>query len=125
MGMTTTPPTPSRWTRHGWSRMCGRGFSPTMIGKVLDYGRLIHGRGARIYVIGKKEIERWAGRGVDLHELDGMQVVCSIGGSILTVYRNRELRGLRPKRRRRGRGRAGRAASWSVPLAAESAPLSS
>lgn len=40
-----------------------------------------------------------AEQGADLRELEGMHVVCSPEGVILTVYRNHDLRGLKPSRR--------------------------
>jgi hypothetical protein len=90
-------------TRHAWERMSGRGFSPETVRKVLSFGRIAHIRGATIYAVGRKEIARYTTRGVDLGGLDGVQVVCSDNGTVITVYRNRDLRGLRPRRSRHGR----------------------
>jgi hypothetical protein len=91
-------------TRHAWERMSGRRLSPTAIRLVLLYGRAAHVRGATIYVIGRKEVERYGREGIALESLEGVQVVCSDADAILTVYRNRDLRGLRPRSRRvRGR----------------------
>lgn len=67
---------------------------------VLCYGRLTHTRGAIIHVIGRKEVERYSRDGLDLSEAEGVHVVCSYEDAILTVYRNRDLRGLRPRSRR-------------------------
>ena len=50
--------------------------------------------------------ERYRLDGVELSSVEGVQVVCTDSGSILTVYRNRDLRGLRPRSRRAHRGRA-------------------
>ena len=88
-------------TRHAWERMGCRGFSPETVRKVLSFGRVAHIRGATIYAVGRKEIVRYSKRGVDLVGLDGVQVVCSDNGAVITVYRNRDLRGLRPRRRSR------------------------
>jgi hypothetical protein len=87
-------------TRHAWERMGGRGVSPDAIGMVLNYGRAAHTRGATIYVVGRKEVRRYRQDGIDLAALEGLQVVCADNGAILTVYRNRDLRGLRPRSRR-------------------------
>jgi len=87
-------------TRHAWERMSGRGLSPAAIRLVLNYGRAAHIRGATIYVVGRKEVERYRQNGVELSSVEGVQVVCTDSGSILTVYRNRDLRGLRPRSRR-------------------------
>jgi hypothetical protein len=86
-------------TQHALQRMGTRGLSSSEVSLVLAYGRQVHTRGAMIYVVGRKEISRCAAFGIDLSELDGLQVICSTGGTILTVYRNRDFRGLRPRRR--------------------------
>ena len=82
-------------TRHAWVRMGGRGFSPEMIRKVLEFGRQKHVRGASIYAVGRKEISLYEKKGFDLKGLDGLQVVCSEEGAIITAYRNRDFRGLK------------------------------
>jgi hypothetical protein len=93
-------------TRHAWERMSGRGLSPAAVRLVLNYGRAAHIRGATIYVVGRKEVERYRLDGIELSAVEGVQVVCTDSGSILTVYRNRDLQGLRPRSRRAHRGRA-------------------
>ncbi len=87
-------------THHAQQRMDMRGFSSSDVNQVLLYGRRVHVRGAVIYAVGRKEIAQYAELGIDLSDLDGLQVVCSNDGAIITVYRNRDFRGLRPKRRR-------------------------
>lgn len=72
------------------------------IDTVLSYGRVIHVRGAAIHVIGRKEVEKLARSGVDVGCCEGVQVVCTPDGSaILTVYRNSDFRGLKPRGGRR------------------------
>ena len=76
-------------TQHAWDRMCGRRLNGQTIDAVLSYGRVIHVRGAAIYAIGRKEVERLGRSGVDVAEYEGVQVVCTPDSSaILTVYRN-------------------------------------
>lgn len=87
-------------TRHARYRMSGRGISDSAINLVLAYGRQFHVRGAIIYVVGRKEINFFESQGIDLSNLDGIQVVCASDGTVMTVYRNRDFRGLRPQRRR-------------------------
>lgn len=87
-------------SRHAWQRMSGRGLSPDAVRQVIDFGRLAYVRGATIYAVGRKEVERFKRRGIDLSDVEGVQVVCSDRGVIMTVYRNRDFRGLRPRRRR-------------------------
>ncbi len=93
-------------TRHAWERMSGRGLSPAAIRFVLTYGRAAHIRGATIYVVGRREVEDYRQDGIELSSVEGVQVVCTDSGLILTVYRNRDLRGLRPNSRRNRRRRA-------------------
>ena len=87
-------------TRHAWQRMTARGMSLAAIEAAIEYGRAVHVRGATVSALGRKEVERCRRRGVDLSRYEGIHVVCSPKGMILTVYRNRDFRGLRPRYRR-------------------------
>jgi hypothetical protein len=84
-------------TRHAWERMCGRRLSPDAVRLALGHGRVVHVRGAVIRVVGRREVERAARRGLDLAPAEGVHVVCGAGGVVLTAYRNRDLTGLRPR----------------------------
>lgn len=86
-------------TYHAWQRMCSRHLSPAAIEAALDYGRIVYVRGAVIHAIGRNEVERYRREGIDLSKHEGVQVVCSSDGAVLTVYRNRDFRGLRPRNR--------------------------
>lgn len=86
-------------TRHAWERMSGRGVSPDSVRKVIQYGRVTYTRGAVTFVVGANEVKRFLTEGVDLSKLEGIHVVCS-DQAVITVYKNRNLRGLRPARRR-------------------------
>ena len=44
---------------------------------------------------GRKEVRKSAKQGIDLCALEGIQVVCSTDGAVVTAYRNRDFRGLR------------------------------
>ena len=87
------------FTKHAWQRMTERGLSTAAIETALDYGRIVHVRGAAIFAIGKKEVAGCQSRGINISDFEGVQVVCKPNGMILTVYRNRDFRGLRPRRR--------------------------
>jgi hypothetical protein len=102
-------------TEHALDRMDGRRLSSEAVRAVLTYGRSSWTRGARIYALGRKEVERWARRGVDLTPFEGVHVVTAADGAILSVYRNRDLRGLRQdKRPRFAVGCSGRGSTrWS------------
>jgi len=81
--------------------MDARRIPAEAVSATLEFGRIVHIRGAVIHAVGKREAEKWDARGVNLFRHEGVQVVCSPDGALLTVYRNRDLRGLRPHRRRR------------------------
>lgn len=85
---------------HAWQRINGRGLSLDAIQRVIKFGRAVHVRGATIFAVGRKESTRFGHEGIDLSDVEGIQVVCSNDGVIMTVYRNRDFRGLRPRRQR-------------------------
>ena len=93
-------------SHHAWARMGERSVSPDMIRKVFYYGRVAHVRNATIYAVGRKEVNRFDSENVDLTDVEGVQVVCSESGTVMTVYRNHDFRGLRPLSRRARRCRA-------------------
>jgi hypothetical protein len=78
-------------TEHARRRMAQRGLSFAAVAAVLRHGRCVHARGACVYVVGRREVERASRAGVDLRALDGIHVLCAADGSILTVFRNRAL----------------------------------
>ena len=80
---------------HAQTRMLARGLRADAIDAVLTFGRVVYVRGADICVIGRKEIAWYAKDGIDLSAYDGVQVVTTTDGIILTVYRNRSFNGLR------------------------------
>jgi hypothetical protein len=88
-------------TPHALDQMNARCLSVRAVRLALTYGRASWTRGARIYAIGRKEVEHWRVRGIDLAGLEGVHVVTAADGAVLTVYRNRDLRGLRPDKRPR------------------------
>lgn len=89
-------------THHARERMCTRQLTGKTIQLVLRHGRVVHTRGAAIYVIGRKEVSRLGRSGVNLAPYEGVQVVCTPDSkSILTVYKDSNFRGLKPRGRRR------------------------
>jgi hypothetical protein len=102
----TVERTPDSWqhqsfalTHHAIDRMAGRRLSEDAVSAALTYGRIAHVRGAKIFAIGRKEVDRYGRWGIDLRRFEGVQVVCSTDDSVMTVYRNRDFRQLRPRRR--------------------------
>jgi len=94
-------------TQHARGRMCARRITLDGIRAALDYGRVFYARGAMIYVLGRKELEQCRRNHLDISRWNGLQVVCSHDGTILTAYRNKSFRGLRPRRSGRSRARFG------------------
>lgn len=90
-------------THHARIRMNARRISPEAVSMVLQYGREVRTRGVLVYVIGRREITEARKEDLDLSALEGIQVLCSEDGDIITTYRNRDLSSLRtsshPRRR--------------------------
>ena len=53
-------------TTHARMRMMARRISETALSAVIDYGRVVYVRGAKIYVIGRKEVTTFLRKGVEL-----------------------------------------------------------
>lgn len=88
-------------TEHARQRMDQRGVSEQAIELALRFGRKIHSRRALFHVIGKKEINKLGGQYPELKELDGVQVITTGDNeSVITVYRNHDLRAIRPNKRK-------------------------
>jgi hypothetical protein len=87
-------------TQHALDRMDARRLSSDAVRHVLQYGRSTWTRGARVFAIGRKEVAHYRRRyGIDLTRYEGIHVVTTAEGAILTVYRNHDLRGLRRDKR--------------------------
>lgn len=88
-------------SHHAIRRMSQRAINPAQVQLALEYGRLIHSRHATFYVIGKKEVQRQGKKGMDLRLMEGLQVVVNEKTNlVMTVYKNKDLRQIRPQRRR-------------------------
>jgi len=80
-------------TNHAQQRMSTRSINESQIDQVMRYGRESHTNKAVIYTIGRKEVKA---NGRFLEPCEGIHVLCSIDdGSIITIYRNHDLKGLR------------------------------
>ncbi len=90
-------------TQHARIRSSARRLPENAVAAALAYGREVHTRGAIFYVVGRKEVRAARRSGVDLSRSEGLHVVCTSEDRILTVYRNHNLRSLRPNRRSRSR----------------------
>ena len=87
---------------HAWCRAHERSIGLDAIRIAIAWGRKNYVRGARVHTIGRKEIKRLRCEyNIDASRFEGVQVVCEPGENvILTVYRHRNLRALRPRTRR-------------------------
>lgn len=86
---------------HAQQRMDLRGMSERDIELVLKFGRRIHSRRTVFHVIGRKEIKKYASECPELKELDGLHVLTVPDkGTVLTAYRNHDLRHIRPSKRK-------------------------
>ena len=78
-------------TKHAWRRLSQRGIGKEGLLAAFDHGRQILERGANILFVGRKEVARAKKRGVDISQHEGIHVVCSHDGMVITLYRNRHL----------------------------------
>lgn len=101
--ITSLPPLsrPMSLTTHATIRMQQRGISSTALLAVLEYGRRIYAKGLAYYVLGHKEVALYAERGVNLSNFEGLQVLVSEGGIIVTTYRSRDLHAIKVQTRSR------------------------
>lgn len=88
-------------TAHAESRMVEWRLTQNDIEAALSFGREVHTRGITIFAIGQKEVKKASLQKLDISKLEGVHVLCSRDGDIVTTYRNFDLRGLRPRRRTR------------------------
>ncbi|GIW07183.1 MAG: hypothetical protein KatS3mg060_1988 [Dehalococcoidia bacterium] len=86
---------PYSLTHHAVCQMHRRRISAEAVLATVRYGRRAWIRGARIFAIGQREVARWRVHGIDVQQFEGIHVVTSPEGAILTVYRNRDLRDMR------------------------------
>ncbi|AGA89733.1 hypothetical protein Thimo_0902 [Thioflavicoccus mobilis 8321] len=81
--------TPFVLTDHANLRMSQRGIGRDQLAAVLRFGRCRHTRGARYFFVGRKEVRRYSGQGLDLRPLENLQVLMAPhSDAFITVYRN-------------------------------------
>ena len=88
-------------TEHAKIQSFRRGISELQVCMAIKFGRKIYDKGARKYVVGKKEVKHAQKNGVDLQDISGIHVVCCTDiNVVITVFRNQNLkRSLRKKRK--------------------------
>ena len=88
-------------TEHARMRLDARRIPATAVEMALLFGRERRLKGATYFAIGRREVEQFTGAGVDLNRYEGIHLVCAEDDVVLTAYRNRDSRGLRPRSYRR------------------------
>ena len=88
-------------SQHAEERMDARSIGAEAIEGVIRCGRVVYANKARIYFVGRREVRRCAKQGIDISAWEGIHVVTSFDGVVITTYRNHSLRHLRPRRPRR------------------------
>lgn len=83
-------------SQHAQIREGQRGISQKQVVLAYQYGRVIHSRRAIYHVIGNKEIEKYGSVEPELKAMNGIQLVTSSHGTVLTAFRNKDLRKIRP-----------------------------
>ncbi len=83
-------------SQHAQIREGQRGISQKQVVLAYQYGRVIHSRRAVYHVIGNKEIEKYGSIEPELKVMNGVQLVMSSNGTVLTAFRNKDLRRVRP-----------------------------
>lgn len=80
-----------RMDLHARQRGAQRNITPEQMVFVADYGRRLYADGAIHCFLGRQETRRYAQTlGIRLDALEGICVVLSLTGTILTCFRNRD-----------------------------------
>lgn len=93
-------------TQHAVIRMQQRGITETDIRMVIRFGRRIRVKAITYYVLGRKEIQRYAVRGFNFSDLHGLQVLVCAEGKVITTYRNQDFRSIKSSGHRPPRSNA-------------------
>jgi Domain of unknown function (DUF4258) len=86
-------------TAHARTRMSQRAIRLDVMQLAMLFGREVHAANAVFVVVGRREVDDARVDGIDINDLEGIHVVCSRGGDVITVYRDRTLRALGRARR--------------------------
>ncbi len=86
------------YTRHAQRRMAQRALSRSVVEQAMIYGREVIGNDTVLYVVGRNEVLEWRREGFRLEHLEGVHVICSRCGVVITAYRDRGLAGFRALR---------------------------
>lgn len=95
-------------SKHAITRRLKRGLSDLQIALAMDFGQRVHGTGAEICFLGRRDIPDW------IHpryaaRVEGTVVVLADDGTVVTAYRNPDA--MRDLRKLEGRPREPRVGS--------------
>lgn len=79
------------WTRHARMRSDARHLPPAVVEDVLDFGRRVHLRHVDCLVVGRREVKRAGAAGRDIRRAEGVHLILSPSGRLVTLYRDRSL----------------------------------
>lgn len=85
---------------HAAQRSTQRGIDKDMVAHAFRYGYRFHHHGAIYYRIGRKEIKRYSAICPDLKKMNGIHVVTSLNGKILTLFRNKTFKRIGTNKRK-------------------------
>ena len=89
-------PSELRLSTHAQKRMSQRSISKQQVYTALEIGRYQWGRNALHVYVGKREIKQFKNKNyLNLLDIEGLHLICSVNGHILTCYRNRKTPNLR------------------------------
>ena len=99
MSSTDFPVQPYFLSTHAKLRMQQRGIDRNHLEQVLRYGRIVRAHGATTFhVVGRREIRRYGLLDPGLSAAEGVHLLLSPEGVVITAYRTHELRKLRLKK---------------------------
>ncbi|MFY9180161.1 MAG: hypothetical protein WAO12_10360 [Venatoribacter sp.] len=81
-------------THHAITRASQRNITAAMISATLRFGRKTYQRGALFFSVGKKEIEKHSHKYALLNKMEGIHLVMSQTGEIITVYRDKTFKSI-------------------------------
>jgi hypothetical protein len=84
-------------TDHARRRLNARRIPLDAVDFVFRYGRELPSRGAVLHVLGRRELELFRKDGVNVDGYEGVHVVASEEGTVITAYKNRSPHRLRPR----------------------------
>lgn len=80
------------YSLHADKRAIQRGVKKSMVKDILSFGRKNYQNGAIYYSIGRKEIDKYQQICPALKKMNGMHVICSHSGVIITMFRNQSFK---------------------------------